>query len=225
MIRFAAMDILHKISVGDATAAVGHHKGLHDIRDGYLYPDEVDIVNALSPRKRSEWLASRELLFKIAGLPERVQCLYDDFGKPYLKGINRPISVSHSELWCAAMICDKPCGVDIQVYSDTVRRIADRFLTSDDLAMVRRSNNTLHYLHLYWGAKECMYKAYGKKKLGFREHIFITDIMEEKDRGVGEIRYEGIHLSYDIYFRMLPEVAWVFCIERPAGPTLPGGKL
>ncbi len=214
MLSFVEMDILDKITIGSTIVAIGHHTGMHEMDEKELHQDEIAIIRELSPRKRSEWMASRELLYKIAGLPERVQCLYDDFGKPYLKGVNKHISVSHSELWCAAMVSDRLCGVDVQVYSDTARRIGDRFLTPSDLALVLQSSNPLHYYHLFWGAKECIYKAYGKRKLGFREHIFITQINQEQSTALGEISYEGIHLYYDIYFKFLPEVAWVFCVEH-----------
>ena len=220
MISFALMDISEKISIGTTIAAVGHHHGKDEIGEDHLHPDELAIIKSLSPRKRAEWLASRELLFQIAGLPGRAQCLYDDFGKPYLLGVEKHISVSHSGLWCAAMISDQSCGVDIQVYSDTVQRIADRFLTPGDLAQVQESADPLLHLHLLWGAKECVYKAYGKRKLGFREHIFISSIDTASGRGLGEIMFEDIHLFYDIYFKILPEVAWVFCVERaPAHPS------
>lgn len=225
MLRFADMDVLDKVTLGTTIAAVGHHPGVHEMDERLLHEDEIAIIRQLSPRKRSEWLASRELLYRISGLPERVRCLYDDFGKPYLEGVNKHISVSHSELWCAAMISDHPCGVDVQVYSDTVRRIADRFLTPGDLQMAEQTDNPLHHLHLLWGAKECMYKAYGKKKLGFREHIFITSLDSAEGTGLGEISYEDIHLLYDIHYKMLPEVAWVYCVERPAPDSIPGGKL
>ncbi len=112
------------------------------------------------------------------------------------------------------MISERPCGVDVQVYSDTARRIGDRFLTPSDLDIVLRSSNPLHYYHLFWGAKECIYKAYGKRKLGFREHIFISEIDPRQGTALGEIKYEGIHLYYDIYFKLLPEVTWVFCVEH-----------
>ena len=214
MLRFVAMEILDKITIGTTVVAAGLHEGKHEMDEKLLHPDEIAIIRELSPRKRSEWLASRDLLFQIAALPERAKCLYDDFGKPYLEGIDKHISVSHSELWCAAMISDQPCGVDIQVYSETVRRIADRFLTPEDLVRIAHAENPLQQLHLLWGAKECIYKAYGRRKLGFREHIFITSINQETGQGSGEIKYEGIHLSYDIYFKMLPAVAWVFCVER-----------
>lgn len=222
MIRFVGMEILEKITIGTTIVAIGHHLGKHVIDEKNLHQEEIILLQGLSPRKRSEWLASRDLLNQIAGLPERVQCIYDDFGKPYMPGINRHISVSHSELWCAAMISDVPCGVDIQIYSDTVRRIADRFLTPMDLQQVESHENPIQYLHLLWGAKECLYKAYGKRKIGFREHIFITNIDWENGIGSGEIIYEDIHLHYDIYFRLLPEVAWVFCMEHNAASFLFG---
>jgi phosphopantetheinyl transferase len=208
------MDIQEKITIGSTIVGVGHHEGKHEMDESLLYPDELVIVRELSPRKRSEWLASRELLYQIAGLPERPQCLYDDFGKPYLLNIPKHISVSHSQLWCAAMISDQPCGVDIQAYSTTVQRIAGRFLVPEDLMQVKKSDNPLVLLHLLWGAKECLYKAYGKRRLGFREHIFITSLDLSSGHGLGEIRYEGIHLQYDIYFSQLPEVVWVCCIQH-----------
>ncbi len=208
------MDIMHQIILKDTTAAVGHHRGFEMDKDKMIFEEENKILSQLSPRKRSEWLASRELLFRIAGLPERGESLYDDFGKPYLKGSDNHISVSHSSTWCAAMISERPCGVDIQVYSNTVERISGKFLSKNEFHQTVQLPNRLHQLHLLWGAKECMYKAYGKKKLEFREHIFITSIDILNCTGIGEIRYEDIHLLYEIHFRILPESAWVFCIQH-----------
>ena len=34
-------------------------------------------------------------------------------------------------------------------------------------------DKTLQALHIYWGAKEALYKAYGRKQLNYREHIRI----------------------------------------------------
>ena len=207
------MDIMHRINLDGTTIAVGHHQGFDIDPDTMMFEGEKEIILQLSPRKKSEWLASRELLFRIADLPHRVECLYDDFGKPYLKGVDKFISVSHSETWCTAMISNKSCGVDIQVYSKTVERIAERFLHEDEFAKTTAIQNKLHQLHLLWGAKECIYKAYGKRKLEFRRDIHITGIDTTNHTGKGEIRYEGIHLFYDLYFRILPEAMWVFCIQ------------
>ncbi len=207
------MDIMHQIIIGNTTVAVGRHDGFDMNSAKMLFEGEKEIINELSPRKKSEWLASRELLFRIARLQERVECLYDDFGKPFLKGINKHISVSHSAAWASAMISDRTCGVDIQVYSHTIERIANKFLSDDEINQTERLKNTWHHLHLLWGAKECMYKAYGKRKLEFKQHIFIQSINVSQCTGIGEIRFEDIQLMYEIQFRMLPEAAWIFCLE------------
>ncbi|MEP6647226.1 MAG: 4'-phosphopantetheinyl transferase superfamily protein [Saprospiraceae bacterium] len=213
------MDILHKIILPKTTIAVGHHQGKDIDPEKMLFEKEIAILRNLSPRKRSEWLASRELLFTITNLTERVECLYDDFGKPYLDGIQRSISVSHSALWCAAMVSDDPCGVDIQIYTPTVERISNRFLSAKEIADVYLQKNKIHYLHVYWGAKECIYKAYGKRKLEFKSHIEVHSLDVVRCTALGEIRYEGIHLSYDIHYRILPEAAWVFCLQRSSVVT------
>ena len=206
------MDIMHRINLEDTTVAVGHHQGFDIDPNTMMFEGERDIILQLSPRKKSEWLASRELLFRIADLPHRVECLYDDFGKPYLKGVHQSISVAHSENWCTAMISPRSCGVDIQIYSKTVERIAERFLHENELNKTASMQNKLHQLHLLWGAKECIYKAYGKRKLEFRRDIHITSIDPATHSGKGEIRFEGIHLLYDLHYRVLPESMWVFCI-------------
>jgi len=213
------MEVMHQIILGETRIAVGHHTGVHQYMDEHLTDEEKAIIDPLSPRKRTEWLASRELLFKISNLPQRLGCVYDEFGKPELRGSDKHISISHSELWCAAMISDQTCGVDVQIYSKTVERIAGRFLSDQDLADAKKAKNPLHHLHVLWGVKECIYKAYGKRKLGFRENIIITHLDHEHDKGRGEIDFEGLHLQYDFYYRMLPEVAWVFCLESAPIPT------
>lgn len=216
------MDIVHKIIRPDSTIAAGHHPGLREVLEQEWTENELSILRSLSPRKQREWMASRELLFRIAGSATRLECLYDDFGKPYLLNSTKHISVSHSDLWCSAMISDQPCGVDIQGYSPTVERIAERFLTEYDLDKIRQHPRRIPFLHILWGAKESMYKAYGRKKLGFREHIFISDIDWAHQCGVGEIKFEAIHLHYEIEFRLLPEVAWVFCHQRHTPAADPG---
>ena len=211
------MDVMHQIRLSGTTIAVGHHMHVRAYLDEHLTAPERELIAPLSPRKRKEWLASRDLLYQISGNANRLVCVYDDFGKPVLQGSKQHISISHSELWCAAMISDRPCGVDIQAYSKTIERIAGRFLDANEFQQVTDLTNPLHQLHLLWGAKECLYKAYGKKKLGFRENIHITSINAGTGTATGSVEYDDIHLSYEIHFRMLPEVAWVFCIQLDPG--------
>jgi phosphopantetheinyl transferase len=208
------MELMHEIRLGNTIVAVGHHMHVFEYLDEHLSEEEKELIAPLSPRKKKEWMASRDLLYRISNLPQRLGCVYDSFGKPVLKGSDRFISISHSELWCAAMISHEPCGVDIQLYSATLPRIASRFMRQEEYDLLQKPGPSRHELHLMWGAKECLYKAYGRKKLGFRENIFILAIHPEHHTADGEILYEGLHLSYAIHYRMLPEVAWVFCVQR-----------
>ena len=59
MLSFVAMEILDKITIGTTVVAAGLHEGRHEMDQNLLSPDEIAIINELSPRKRSEWLASR----------------------------------------------------------------------------------------------------------------------------------------------------------------------
>lgn len=219
------MQKIHQIEFPHGVVALAFHEGDQTGDPAGILAEDHLILEKLSPRKRREWISSRELLFRISGLPERVSCIYDDFGKPFLPNIPSHISVSHSGQWAAAMISKLSCGVDIQVYSETVQRIADRFLSHAELDIVAKSKNQLHCLHVLWGAKECMYKAYGKKKLEFKSHIHINSLDMQKLTATGEIRYENIHLSYEIHFRLLPEAAWVFCFLPDHDPSLSAGGL
>lgn len=211
-----AMDRMHVSRIGsDARTACGVHAHGHAYGHDGLTAEEQRHLGSLSDRKRTEWLASRELLFTLLDDPSRPECRYDEFGKPYIVGRAQHISVSHSEGWCAAMTASRPCGVDIQVYSDTVGRIAPRFMNRDELQRAERAAHRTHHLHLIWGAKECLYKAYGRRQLGFREHIAIPVLSPASGTGLGEIRYEGLHLRYDLFFRFLPEAMWVACLLHP----------
>ena len=210
------MDRMHMTGIGaDARMACGVHAPGHAYSHNGLSAGEQRHLDSLSDRKRTEWLASRELLFTLLDGPTRPECRYDDFGKPYIVGRKEHISVSHSEGWCAAMTATRPCGVDIQVYSDTVDRIATRFMNHDELLRAERAGHRSRHLHLIWGAKECLYKAYGRRQLGFREHIAIPVLSPEAGTGLGEIRYAGLHLRYDLVFRFLPEAMWVACLLHP----------
>ena len=211
---------MHQIIVDHTKAAVGYHLGFDAVPGEFLFDREKEILTSLSPRKKSEWLATREILFRIGGLAHREECVYDAFGKPVLTGSEKHISVSHSGPWAAAMISERSCGLDIQMYSSTVERISKKFLFENEIDQTEMLANRLHHLHLLWGAKESMYKAYGKRKLEFRQHISITDLNIRESKGIGKIAFEDIHLSYEIHFRILPEAVLVFCVQLPS-PVMP----
>lgn len=128
---------------------------------------------ALKGIRRIEWLSSRLLLCTLANIEDSSFIVKDNFGKPFIKDSQINISISHTSGYAAAYISPHSIGIDIQTLVNKIHRIAHKFLTHEELHLIPQ-HKMLHALHLYWGAKEALYKAYGRKQLKYREHIKIN---------------------------------------------------
>ena len=72
----------------------------------------------------------------------------------------------------ATLVHNTPCGIDIQKEVEKITRIAPKFCNGQELDFLP-SSGRLSYYHIIWGAKESIYKAYGRKKLDFKKNIII----------------------------------------------------
>ncbi|MEY4902216.1 MAG: hypothetical protein RLZZ292_31 [Bacteroidota bacterium] len=160
-----------------------------------LSNEEQSEITLFSPSKRLEWLAVRYLLHVLLGKTERVVCFKDEFGKPYLP--NHPsfyISLSHSQDKVAVVISTQCVGIDIQYFTTRIERIAAKFMREEELQSLRLSTQTTHLL-AYWGAKEALYKAYGKKELDFKQHILVEPFTFDLTIG----KATGVITKHDFY--------------------------
>ena len=82
------------------------------------------------------------------------------------------ISISHSRELTSVMASPRLVGVDIQKLVGKIDRIASKFMTGVEMECLDEKYR-LEHLHVFWGAKEALYKAYGRKQLDFRQHIFV----------------------------------------------------
>lgn len=128
-----------------------------------------------------QWIATRLLLntfFKNATI------IYDNLGKPSLDN-EWNISISHSNEFVAINLNkNHNCGIDIEKITPKIDRIKHKFLSPNDLKKV----NSLEHLIIYWGAKEALYKLYGKKEVLFIENLFINDFTPNKTSFIGSIK-------------------------------------
>ena len=175
---------------------------------------EQDILNQLSDRKQLEWLASRWTLHLMSGRKIRGACLYDEFGKPYLEGSDYDISMSHSRNMVAVIAGAKPVGVDIQIVVPKIHRIKTKFLSEKEL-IVAAGDNELEMLHVMWGAKECLYKAYGKTKLAFATNIKISPFFYDEAGGAitGEVEKDDYFRRFNIEYRFIEDFVLVYAME------------
>ena len=126
--------------------------------------------------------------------------VYDQHGKPHLKD-GKHISITHSYHFSAVIISDSnPVGIDIEKQRDKIVKIARKFTPIQEYRTIANHDALVSKLTIVWGAKESLYKIYGKKKLLFIKHIFIEDFLFDDQKTTGEISYDGEVSNYTIPF-------------------------
>ena len=125
---------------------------------------------------------------------------YDEFGKPHLdKG--RFISITHSFGFTAIIFSyESVVGIDIEKQREKILKIAHKFTPIEEYKTIANVDALISKLTIVWGAKESLYKIYGKKKLLFLHHIYIEDFKFADEKTTGEIRFNGEETSYNIQF-------------------------
>lgn len=143
-----------------------------------LWADEVEELSAIRGRRRVEWLACRWLVHQmlvsldLSHPHQRLPVLKDEFGKPRIEDCVFDVSFSHSHGRVAVLLALAPCGIDVQYFVPKIGRIAHKFLSVDEAEGLDH-RHLLEHLHLYWTAKEAVYKAWGRKELAFADNILI----------------------------------------------------
>jgi len=139
----------------------------------HLSDDEVDQLQIIKGDRRRHWLCARLLLHHLSAREERIQCVKDDYGKPYLLGSEHHISLSHSDE-LVSVIAGTPCvGIDIQKLVPKITRIKHKFCSEAEEDILSDIEE-MHRWHLLWGAKEAAFKAYGRKKVDYLQDLALT---------------------------------------------------
>ncbi len=188
-----------------------------------IHTTEQETLDRVVDRRKKEWLAGRYLLQFMSGRKSPLKIEKDEYGKPHLPDSSFDISLSHSGRFAAAIASSKVVGIDIQRFTNKIKRIEHKFMTVEDSKWMSTIYN-LEHLHVCWGAKEALYKAYGKKKLEFKEHILLDPF--EYDVSFGQckgyvkkemiINHEkvNIDMTFDIYYRVLENYMLVYAIQN-----------
>lgn len=131
-------------------------------------PAEETTIASFIPGRQKHYLASR-LLLKQFHPDEKI--VKDEFGKPHLAGSEGGISWSHSGNYAAFASCQHgPAGIDIETLGPRILKIENKFCNQKDKAVIHHTHHS-NSLLLIWGAKESIYKWYGKKEVDFRLHM------------------------------------------------------
>jgi 4'-phosphopantetheinyl transferase len=137
--------------------------------------------DVISPQKRLEYLAGRALIkYLVETLGQNYTGLRkDEAGKPYLKGSDHEISLSHSFPYAAAQLHHSiPVGIDLEQPKDKLLRIASRVLSPTEEKDA--GDNVIKHC-IYWCAKETMYKIHGKRGLHFNSQLLLEPFRMQQD--------------------------------------------
>ncbi|WP_064965917.1 4'-phosphopantetheinyl transferase family protein [Tenacibaculum ovolyticum] len=175
-------------------------ESFEDLSDGItLTQRSSDRLNGMkSDLHRRGFLSVRHLLNEV-GYTD-ADLIYDEFGKPHLKD-GKFISITHSFTFSGIIISDDtPVGIDIEKQRDKILKIAHKFTPIEAYKSIANHDALVSKLTIVWGAKESLYKIYGKKKLLFLNNIYIEDFSFETNETTGKILYEGVTDEYKIHF-------------------------
>lgn len=183
-----------------------------------LKAPEAAQLHKLKGRRRLEWLAARQLVHQMSGRRERVLFQKDEHGKPHLEDSPFQISISHSHDKAAAIAAPEVVGIDIQHWVPKIERLAKRFLNASELDhLATDPEERLFQLHVLWGAKESLYKAYGRRQLDFCQHMVIGPIDGEGREGKvrGQVSKAAYQRQFSITYQSVGSYILVYAIAEP----------
>lgn len=135
---------------------------LYEIPDGFAHE-----------KRKTEWLCVRLLLHEMFLTHEVIELIYDVKGKPSIKNIEGHISISHTGNYVAVIYHKKnSTGIDIERITPRIEKIAYKFLNEHERQFVQ-GDNCLEKLYVIWGAKESIFKWYGRGDMDFKTNFNI----------------------------------------------------
>ncbi len=196
------MPLYKRIDVNDFTKVIiwKIEESIEELsKDIVLSESRQNRVNSMNSLVHQKGFYSVRHLLKEFGYSD-LDLDYDEFGKPHLKD-EKFISITHSFNFSAIIISDKtPVGIDIEKQRDKIVRIAHKFTPIEEYKTIANHDALVSKLTIVWGAKESLYKIYGKKKLLFLQHIYIEDFKFADAQTTGNVRYEDHKSDHTVHF-------------------------
>lgn len=176
----------------------------------YLVLDEADqerLLKIPAIKRRTEWLTSRYLLKKLMNADTKIH--YTEHGKPRIDSGN--ISISHSNTFVGIIFSEqKQVAIDIELASERVERLADKFISADEQFFLERDT---FYKTLIWSAKEALYKMDHHDLFDFKKNYTILPFEINKDGGnfMGIVKSDTFEKEYTLHYSFMENnaVVWI----------------
>ena len=175
---------------------------------------EEQHFQTLSKARQKQWLGSRVLLRTLLQTEEHIELTIDEHRKPFLNNFPFEIAISHANHLAAVIIYEgKKVGVDIEKISERILKIKNKFLSPEELKFIA-SSNELEQLHVCWGAKESLFKLYGKGSLPFIDGIKIAAFEYDTTGEVAaSIAIPAYHANFNVQYLKYEDFMLTWVIE------------
>ncbi|SDS43113.1 4'-phosphopantetheinyl transferase superfamily protein [Polaribacter sp. KT25b] len=173
---------------------------INELKTGITLSENSKIrLDAMKSNLHQKGFLSIRHLLKELNLTD-ADVYYDEFGKPNLTN-GSYISITHSFNFTAIIFSDeRPVGIDVEKQREKILKIAHKFTPIEEYKTIANVDALISKLTIVWGAKESLYKIFGKKKIRFLHHIYVDDFNFADNKTIGEIRFDGKTDSYTIEF-------------------------
>jgi phosphopantetheinyl transferase len=173
----------------------------------HLYQDflfhEKELQRIKDTNRKKESIAARLILKDLLGRDELAfhGVKKDENLKPHLIGYDSiHVNLSHAWPYAVAIVNTvNEAGIDIEKISERPFTIAKKFMTYHE----RNHASNDHELNTaYWCLKETLYKAFGKRKVAFKDHLHVEPFELQINNNLrGVIRFDGEEMVYDVHLR------------------------
>jgi phosphopantetheinyl transferase len=145
----------------------------HPLKETFLFDDEMEkLSNLKNEKRRLEFYAVR-FLRNQKNIPFSIA--YSPIGAPYLVGSPMHVGISHSNDLVGLALAPFKIGLDIELISDRILSIKNRFTTSQEVALF--SYTEAVNLTIIWTIKEVLYKLAGRLEINLKSELLINSLV------------------------------------------------
>lgn len=137
---------------------------------------------------------------------QKIEFIYNEFGKPYLKDSNLYFSLSHSNGIVALTISKEEVGLDIELIKEVKDNLARRIMNDDEYNLYQsldKQNKKIYFFEV-WTSKEAYVKS-----LGTSLTLTPSNIAIEED-----VLLKQINISNNLYMIAVTNASSIIIEER-----------
>ena len=188
-------------------------------------PDLKVFATITALHRKKEWLAARILLNELMG--EQTRIGYHKDGRPYIINSHNNISISHTGIYVSIFLhSDAIPGIDIELVTRQVGRVAQRFLSPEELNSCSDGKGYSNWkLLMHWCAKEAIFKMIPLTDIEFSTDIHIIYSGSDSKTGTlqgtlqGTFKYKTGSAPITFYYRIHDEllIVWGWIAKEKLG--------